>query len=188
MRALPGDFLVAALAYLGTMVDNYFAFAAQLVVTPPARHRRVAWAQVLGVGALVAIAAAVGSALSAVPLRVVGVLAVAPFALAVHAWRQRREPVREQYRRGATTTFLATLALGGDNVAVWIPLLRATGVDGALAMLATFAVLEFAFVTSAQTLATRPGVVAWGTRHAPRLVPIVYGALGVLILFECHTL
>ena len=188
MHALPSDFLVAALAYLGTMVDNYFAFAAQLVVTPPARHRRVAWAQVLGVGALVMIAGAVGAALSAVPLRLVGLLAIAPVALAVHAWRARAEPAREQYRRGATTTFLATLALGGDNIAVWIPLLRATGVEGALAVVATFAVLEFAFVTSAQRLAARPGVVAWGTRHAPRLVPIVYVALGLLILFECHTI
>jgi cadmium resistance protein CadD (predicted permease) len=188
VRALPGDFLVAALAYLGTMVDNYFAFAAQLVVTPTARHRRVAWAQVLGVGALVGIAAAVGSALAAVPLRLVGVLALAPWALALHAWRRRDEPPHEQFRRGATTTFLTTLALGGDNVAVWIPLLRATGVEGALAMLATFAILEFAFVTSAHILASRPGVVAWGTRHAPRLVPFVYGALGVLILIECHTI
>ena len=188
MQALPGDFLVAALAYLGTMVDNYFAFAAQLVLTPPERHRRVAWAQVLGVAALVGIAGAVGSALSAVPLRLVGVLALAPFALAVHAWRRRRVPAREQYRRGVTTTFLATLALGGDNVAVWIPLLRATGLEGALAMLATFAVLELVFVTSAQRLATRPSVVTWGTRYAPRLVPIVYAALGVLILVECHTL
>ncbi|MHB8827519.1 MAG: cadmium resistance transporter [Acidimicrobiales bacterium] len=188
MHALSGDVLVAALAYVGTMVDDYFAFAAQLAVTPAARHRRVAWAQVLGVGALVGIAAAVGSALSVVPLRLVGVLAIAPFALAVHAWRRRDEPSREQHRRGATTTFLATLALGGDNVAVWTPLLRATGVIGALAMLATFAVLEFAFVTSAQALAARAGVVAWGARHSSRLVPIVYGALGVLILIECHTL
>ncbi len=188
MHALFGDVLVAALAYVGTMVDNYFAFAAQLVVTPASRRRRVAWAQVFGVIALVGIATAVGSALSAVPLRLVGVLALAPFALAVHAWRRRDEPTREQYRRGATTTFLATLALGGDNVAVWIPLLRATGALGALAMLATFAVLEFAFVTSARGIASRPGIVAWGARYSSRLEPVVYGALGVLILFECHTL
>ena len=116
-----------------------------------------------------------------------GALALAPWALALHAWRRRHEPVRERYRRGATTTFLATLALGGDNVAVWIPLLRATGVEGAITMLATFSVLEFAFVASAQFLTTRPNIVAWGTRHAHKLVPFVYGALGVLILFECHT-
>ena len=59
MRALSGDVLVAALAYVATMFDNYFAFAAQLVVTPPERHRRVAWAQVWGVGTLLAISAAV---------------------------------------------------------------------------------------------------------------------------------
>lgn len=187
MRSLVSDLIVATLAYLGTMLDNYFAFAAQLVVTSRERYRRVAWAQALAVATLVVIAAGVGTALSAVPLRLIGVLAVAPWGLAWYAWRRRDVPSPEQFRRGATTTFLATLALGGDNIAVWIPLLRARGLDGALVMVAAFAVLEVVFIVTSQYLASRPRVVAWGTRRAAHLVPIVYGALGVLILIECHT-
>lgn len=188
MRSLVVDVVVAATAYVGTMLDNYFAFAAQLIVTARERYRRVAWAQALGVATLVVVAAGAGSALSAVPLRVVGVLAVAPWALAWYSWRHRHAATPEVQRRGATTTFLTTLALGGDNVAVWIPLLRARGVTGSLVMFATFVLLELAFITSSQSLASRPRVVAWGTRHSPRLVPVIYGALGVLVLLECHTL
>ena len=187
MHSLVSDLIVATLAYLGTMLDNYFAFAAQLVVTSRDRYRRVAWAQVLAVATLVVIAAGVGSALSAVPLRLIGVLAVAPWGLAWYAWRRRNAPTPEQFRRGATTTFLATLALGGDNLAVWIPLLRARGVDGGLVMIAAFAVLEVVFIVTAQYLASRPRVVAWGTRRSTFLVPFVYVALGVLVLVECHT-
>ncbi len=188
MRSLVSDLVVASLAYVGTMFDNYFAFAAQLVVTARDRYRRVAWAQATGVATLVVIAWGVGAAFNAVPLRLIGLLAIAPWGLAWYAWRHRHAPAPDAPRRGATTTFLATLALGGDNLAVWIPLLRARGVAGALVMVATFAALEVIFVVSSQYLASRPRVVAWGTRHAPTLVPVVYAALGVLVLFECHTL
>lgn len=188
MHSLVSDLVVASLAYVGTMFDNYFAFSAQLVVTARERYRRVAWAQALGVATLVIIALGVGTALAAVPLRLIGLLAIAPWALAWHAWQHRGDATRQVFRRGATTTFLATLALGGDNLAVWIPLLRAKGVAGALIMVAAFAVLEVAFILSSQYLASRPRVVDWGTRRASSLVPVIYGALGVLVLLECHTL
>lgn len=188
MHSALGVIVLASLAFLGTMFDNFFAFAAQLVVTPPARYRRVGWAQACGVMALVLLASAVGAVLSPVPLRVIGLLCVAPWALALYAWRHRHEPAREQYRRGAITTFLITLALGGDNLAVWIPLLRTHGAAGAVGSVAVLLVWEAIFVLSAQRLASHPHVVSWGQRRGPLLVPIVYLALGVLILVECHTL
>ncbi|MDE3007612.1 MAG: cadmium resistance transporter [Acidobacteriota bacterium] len=178
--------VAASLAFVGTMFDNFFAFAAQLVVTEAKRHRRVSWAHAFSVALLVVIAAAVGSVLAAVPLRLVGVLAIAPLALAVHAFRH---PVtREQYRRGVVTTFALTLTLGGDNVAVWAPLLRANGVARGVATIVIFALWELLFVTSASALAKRENIVRWGTRVAPRVVPWLYLALGVVILVECHTI
>ncbi len=187
MQSILGAVVGASLGFVGTMFDNFFAFAAQLVVTERARHRRVSGAQAVGVAALVGLAAGLGSLLAPVPLPWVGLLCVAPFAFAVHAWRHRVAP-REQYRRGALTTFALTLALGGDNLAVWIPLLRASGVSRALFTIATFALWEAVFLFGAGRFARHPRVVAWGTAHAPTLVPYVYVALGVLILFECHTI
>ncbi|HEV2427658.1 MAG TPA: cadmium resistance transporter [Acidimicrobiales bacterium] len=179
---------VGSLAFVGTMFDDYFAFGAQLIVTDRARYRRVATGQALGVAAVVAISAAVGSLLAVVPLRAIGLLAIAPIALAVHAWRHRRDERRTVFRRGALTTFVVTLGLSGDNVAVWTPLLRARGVVGGLGVVATFAAWEALFVLSAMALAAHPRVVEWGTRRAPLLVPWVYVGLGALILVECHTL
>lgn len=186
MQSIGGVVLFASLAFVGTMLDNFFAFAAQLVVTDRARYRRVSWAQVLGVAALVAIAAGASTLLVAVPVRWVGLLCVAPFAFAWHAWRQRSSP-REQFRRGALTTFALTLALGGDNLAVWIPLLRSNGTGRALLCVATFALWDLIFLLSAQRLASHPRVVAWGERRAASLMPYVYVVLGVLVLVECHT-
>ncbi|MFI5035178.1 MAG: cadmium resistance transporter [Acidimicrobiales bacterium] len=188
MHGVVAVVVVASLAFLGTMFDNYFAFAAQLVVTERAHFRRVGWAQVWGVASLLVVAGAVGSLLAPVPLRWVGVLCVAPWALALHAYRHRVDPQRERYPRGALTTYVVTLALGGDNLAVWIPILRAGGVGRGVGTVAVFVGWEVLFVVSAQALAGHPRVVSWGTRWGPRLVPWVYLALGGLILVECHTL
>jgi cadmium resistance protein CadD (predicted permease) len=178
---------VATLAYVGTMVDNFFAFAAQLVVTERERFRRVSWAQALGVATMTAFAGGLGSLLAPIPLRWIGVLSIAPFWFAWHSWRRRAAP-RQQFRRGALTTYVLTFALGGDNLAVWIPLLRANGVALAFVTIATFALLEVVFLLSAQRLATQPRVVAWGNVHATTFMPVVYALLGVLVLFECHTI
>ncbi|MEO9180398.1 MAG: cadmium resistance transporter [Acidimicrobiales bacterium] len=185
MHTISGVIIVALLAYLGTMFDNFFAFAAQLLVTDPSRFRRVSWAQALGVATLILIAAAVGSFLTLVPLPWVGLLSLAPFALGVYAFRQRAQPPREQFRRGAITTFAMTLALGGDNLAVWIPLLRANGVFHAVITVAIFALLEFFFLVGARSLVSHPRIVSWGSKYAPSLLPWVYFGLGVLILIEC---
>lgn len=187
MHTVLGVVVVAALAFVGTMFDNFFAFAAQLVVTDRARFRRVSLAQAFAMALLLAIAGTLGAVLAPIPVRWIGVLAVAPFAFALHAWRHRDAP-REQYRRGGITTFALTLALGGDNLAVWIPLLRANSLPHGLIVAGVFALLEVVFLLAAQRLALHPRVVAWGRQHAPGLIPFVYVALGVLILWECHTL
>ncbi|HVA52970.1 MAG TPA: cadmium resistance transporter [Acidimicrobiales bacterium] len=187
MHTILGVVVVATLAFVGTMVDNYFAFAAQLLVTRRDRFRRVSWAQALAVASMIALAGGLGSLLAPIPVRWVGALAVAPFSFAWHTWRHRAAP-RQQFRRGALTTFVMTFALGGDNLGVWIPLLRANGFAHAMVTIAAFAILEIVFLLGAQRVATHPRVVNWGSQHATAFMPYVYVFLGVLILVECRTI
>ncbi|MHB1252496.1 MAG: cadmium resistance transporter, partial [Acidimicrobiales bacterium] len=148
MHSLSVTITVATLAFIGTMLDDFFAFTAQLVLTPLELRRRISTAQVLGVVSLILLAAIVGSVLLSVPLRWIGILALAPWALALHAWRHRADPAREQYRRGSLTTFTITLALGGDNLAVWIPLLRANNTPREVLSIALFALWETVFLVA----------------------------------------
>src|ERR1700690_2788555 len=159
------------------MFDNFFAFAAQLIVTEEKRVRRVSYAQAVGVVALLVLAGGIGSLLSPIPLPWVGLLCLAPWALAWHAWRHRDKPPNEIFRRGAVTTFVTTLALGGDNLAVWIPLLRADGSVHAFVTVAVFAVLELVFIVAAQRITGHPRIVSWGTKHAPAFLPWLYFGL-----------
>lgn len=179
--------LLATAAFVGTMIDNYFAFAAQLLLTDHKKFRQIGIAQGLGVAVLVLLSLALGSVLSFVPLRVFGVVALAPWALGLHAWRHRHDPARPVNRRGVITTLTMTLILGGDNIAVWVPLLRSTHVSQTLLSIATFVVLDTIFIVSAQFLTRHPKVVTWGEKWADVAVPWIYFLLGVLILFECGT-
>lgn len=185
MRSLVAPLVVASLAYLGTMADNFVAFSAQLALTDGDRHRRAAVGQVTAVVAMVLVALAVGRSLHAIPLGWFGLLALAPFSFAVHAWRTRAAP-RAARRRGGLTTFLVTLSIGGDNVAVWTPLFRAGGLGHVTAVAASFAFWEILFLASSRALARHPRVVDWSVRHAPRALPAIYAALGLLVLVECH--
>jgi cadmium resistance protein CadD (predicted permease) len=115
-------------------------------------------------------------------------LCVAPFALAAHAWRQRGEPIHEQFRRGAVTTFILCMALGGDNIAVWIPLLRANGSLHEALIVVVFFFWEGLFIVGAQGIARHQRVVRYGEKYGRVLIPWIYLGLGVLILFECGTL
>jgi cadmium resistance protein CadD (predicted permease) len=183
-----GVVVVASLAFVGTMFDNFFAFAAQLSLSERARFSRVSTAHALAVGVLLLVAAGVGTLLTSIPLRWIGLLCVGPFALAAHGWSQRHQPAHEQFRRGALTTFTLCVALGGDNIAVWIPLLRANGSWHKILVLIVFAVWETLFITGAQAIAGHNRVVAFGEKYGRILMPWVYLGLGVLILFECGTL
>ncbi len=178
--------VISSLAFLGTMFDNFFAFSARLIITAHEKYRRLYWAQGLGVAALVALTASIGTILAPVPLRWVGLLCVAPFSFALYAWRHRATP-HELHKRGSLTTFVSTLALGGDNIAVWIPLLRANGATRAITTIAVFAFWEAVFLFGAQRLARHPPIVAWGRQHSPHVLPVTYFLLGVLVLVECHT-
>ena len=82
MHTILSVIVVAVLAFVGTMFDNFFAFAAQLIVTETNRVRRVSYAQALGVAALLVLAGGIGSLLAPIPLPWVGLLCLAPWALA----------------------------------------------------------------------------------------------------------
>lgn len=187
MHSLWGVIVVATFAFIGTMFDNFFAFAAQLALTKRDHFKKVSYAHALGIATLVLLAAGVGTILLAVPVRWIGLLCVAPWTLAALGWRNRDEPAHEQFRRGAVTTFTLCLALGGDNLAVWIPLLRANDSVHEMVTICVFAFWEVAFIIAARAFASHPQVIAWGVRYGRLVIPFVYLALGVVILIECGT-
>ncbi|MEI8126962.1 MAG: hypothetical protein WCG86_03990 [Actinomycetota bacterium] len=174
-------------AFVGTMTDNFAALVGQLALTDRSRHRRLAISHGLAIAVLIIASSLIGGVLISLPVQLVGVLALAPFALAVVAWRNRNK-VDAQFKRGATTTFLVAVALGGDNLAVWIPLLRAAGTGREVVLAVTLLASEGLLLLLAlqivriNFLASR---LSGLTRH---LTPVLYVLLGFLVLWQCHLL
>ena len=184
MHSITAVVVASALAFIGTMIDEFFAFTAQLSVTPDTSFRRVCEAQATGVGELVIVAYGVAAVLAPIPLAWTGLFAVATWALGLYRGRHRNDPVHERFSRGAATTFVLTVTLGGDNLAVWIVMIRSQISSHAVVTLLTFAILEGLFIVASRATARRPSFLKWRGHHARGIVAWVYFALGFLIVIE----
>jgi len=173
-------------AFAATMIDNFVALAAQLTVTPVDRHRHLAYAQFAALMSIVALSLLVGGVLNAIPLRLVGLLAFAPLGYAWSKWSRRHQPDIEHPRRGIITTALVTLALSGDNIAVWSALFRSTGVSGGLVQILSYAVLDALGLGLALVVARHPAVVNIASRVSIFVEIPLYIALSVVIMWQCH--
>ncbi|HEX4128289.1 MAG TPA: cadmium resistance transporter [Acidimicrobiales bacterium] len=208
---LGADLGVAAAAFVGTNVDNCVVTMTMVDGAPLERARRIAAGQVFGFVALVAVAAAAAALLFEFSTAVVGLLGLVPLALGLHGLvglarsseggggaapeaerrttrrKSRREPEERAVGRSFTAAALVTIAAGGDNLAVYIPLFRVGGWTN-LGAVATVFVVGEALVT---------WLILGGGRH-PRArgamrrlghvaVPILLCCVGVLVLVQAGT-
>ena len=173
-------------AFAATMIDNFVALAAQLTVTPADRHRHLAYAQFVALMSIVALSLLVGGVLNAVPLRLVGLLAFAPLGYAWSKWSRRHQPNIEHPRRGIVTTALVTLALSGDNIAVWSALFRSSGVSGGLVQVISYGIYDALGLVLTLAVARHPAVVRLATKISTAVEIPLYVALSLVIAWQCH--
>ena len=213
---LGADLGVAAAAFVGTNVDNTVVAMAMVAGAPLERARRIAVGQVIGFVVLVVVAAAAAAVLYEFSTAVVGLLGLVPLAIGVRGLvglarrhpggeaeadavpgaqaaqpaaqkRHRRRPEERAVGRSLTAAALVTIAAGGDNLAVYIPLFRVGGATNIGVIVAVF--------TAGEALVT--WVVLAGGRH-PRArgamerlghvaVPILLCCVGILVLVQAGT-
>jgi cadmium resistance protein CadD (predicted permease) len=198
---LGADLGVAAAAFVGTNVDNCVVIMAMVAGAPPQRAHRIAVGQAFGFAVLVAVSAAAAAVLFEFSTAVVGLRGVVPLAIGLHGlvglarghpdgeaapspatatsrrrrrWRSR--PEQRAVGRSLTAAALVTIASGGDNLAVYIPLLRVGGATRVGAVVAVFLVGE-ALVTWL--------ILAGGGHPKARGVMLRLGHLAVPILLCC---
>jgi cadmium resistance protein CadD (predicted permease) len=152
------------------------------------RPRQIVAGQYLGMAVLVAVSATAALGLAAVPDRWVRLLGLVPLGLGVAGLvgtvRARSAGDRDApvVARGTVAVVGLTIAAGADNVAVYTPAFRAAGAAGSVVMVVVFAVLVGAWCVAAAWLGSHRGVVRAVERTGGWVVPVVFIALGVLIL------
>jgi cadmium resistance protein CadD (predicted permease) len=152
--------------------------------------RDIALGQYLGFAGILAVAAAAALGATFLPGWAVPYLGLLPIALgvkaAVAAWRRRGDPDEETARTAdgprAVEVAMVTLANGGDNIGVYVPVFVTAGVGGMSTYVGVFLVLVAVWVAAGRYFATRPVVARGLARWGHVLLPVVLIGIGLLIL------
>jgi cadmium resistance protein CadD (predicted permease) len=193
VAGLPAEFGIAALAFVGTNIDNVLVTTAMVATAPPARARRIAAGQVVGFAVLILVAVATAIALFDVPTRAIGLLGLVPVVLGLHGLVALRHPdahqraTRRAFGKGVIAAALVTIGAGGDNLAVYIPLFRSANGAGRAATALVFVVGEVLLTLLVLSAGRHPRTQAAVSRIGTIATPLLYCAIGVFILIDANT-
>jgi cadmium resistance protein CadD (predicted permease) len=206
---LGADIGVAAAAFVGTNVDNCVVTMAMVAGAPLHRAHRIAAGQVVGFVVVVAVSAAGAAVLYEFSPAVVGLLGLVPLAIGVSGLlglarrragtdsvpaavptprsRWRRRPEDRAVGQSLTAAALVTVAAGGDNLAVYIPLLRVGGATNLGAIAAVFVVGEVLVTWLVLAGGRHPKARQIMLRMGHVAVPVLLCCVGVLVMVQAGT-
>jgi cadmium resistance protein CadD (predicted permease) len=192
MRGLWSTAGLAVLLFVSANVDDIFVLVA-FFSDRAFRAREVVAGQFSGMVALIASSVLLSTVARLVPPRCVGLLGAIPVVLGVVRLAQRNgsatdeeplsRPAGGGFGRGLAVG-LTTMATGGDNIAVYVPVF-ATRTRPELALtIVVFLLLTAVWCTAGHRLVTHPRIGTLLRRHARRVTPFVFVALGLFILIK----
>lgn len=188
----------ATALFAGTNIDDMLLLAVLFGrATGRARPLRI----VIGwyAGYVVVLAAVVVGALGArlLPERVIPFLGLLPLVLGLRAawtaWRERCSrdgSLSDDHARysasapGAGTSAALSLANGGDNIGVYVPVFAASRPGAQLIYVGVFLVLVGVWCAAGRLVASRPLIARAMTRWGHVVLPVVLIGLGLAILIE----
>ncbi|GLY20421.1 cadmium resistance transporter [Micromonospora sp. NBRC 101691] len=175
----------AAVVFAATNVDDIVVltvlFVAARATGRPRRWQIVA-GQYAGIAALVAVAAIAAVGLLVVPEPWTGLLGLLPVALGVRALLRRDDDEAPAVVGGLAGVAGVTIANGADNIAVYVPVFRTLSPAEALVFLLVFVAGVGLWCVVGARLGGHPRVVRLVERTGHWLVPVIFMAIGVVIL------
>jgi cadmium resistance protein CadD (predicted permease) len=149
---------------------------------------RVVAGQYLGFGVLLAVSVVGALGAGLLPEPVLPWLGLVPLLLGLRAawqvWRARRDGDEPEPVPGPSVLAVATVTIanGGDNIGVYVPVFAVAGTAGLVAYVVVFLVLVGVWCAAGRFLATRPVVARTLARWGHVVLPVVLVAVGLLIL------
>lgn len=183
--------------FISTDLDDVLVLLS-FFADPRFRIRQIVAGQFIGIALLYAVSVAASWLTLGVPRALVGLLGLVPVAMGLKsAWELSKSAGPSERVSGlgapAQRSHIAavaamTVANGGDNVSVYIPLFALrSGRDIAL-MGVVFGVMTALWLSLAYWLTRHRLIGAPVRRYMRALMPIVFIALGILILCQAGTL
>jgi cadmium resistance transport/sequestration family protein len=206
MSWLISTIVAGATAFVATNIDDIVILMLFFAQENANFHRKhIITGQYLGFSALIlaSLPGFLGGLI--VPKAWIGLLGLAPIAIGIS---HLIHPNHEQELQAVSTdpsstkapmsiaTLLApqtyhvaavTIANGGDNIGIYVPLFANTNLIGLGVLLAVFFTLVAVWCYIAFQLTRHPRIAPILTRYGRRIVPFVLIALGIFILIESHS-
>lgn len=185
-------FFTSVAAFISTNLDDIFMLT---LFFAQAKGRKgalkVVAGQYIGMGCLAALSILGALGTQLVPQRYVGLLGFVPLCLGIKAWMDYRsqgnksrqeEETSETPGIGIISVALVTMANGGDNIGVYIPVFSGYSAGELAEALAVFAMMTALWCRLGYSLGNHPGIKEKIERYQHILVPLILSALGVIIL------
>ncbi len=184
--------LLGITAYIGTNMDDLllgmFLFAN---ADEEKDGRRILLGKYLGIGFLVLVSAAAAFGLRVFPLTRLSVLGVIPILLGIkeirsglHDSEEEQTKEREAKKTLAVWVMMITIANGADNIGVYIPLFAGFEIWQVLVVCGIFALMTFLWCCLSQKIAEWKFLHSFLTRYKKWIIPTVFIALGIYIIFK----
>lgn len=177
--------IASTAAFTGTNLDDLFL---NLLFFPqadsPRSVRSVVAGKYLGIGVLVLLSLLGAGGAQLLPQKALALLGLIPLALGLRAWFPRNDSNEGPPVSALSVWSVAgvTLANGGDNLGVYIPLFAGYPAPQLAVVLLVFALLTAVWCVMGRRLADLPRLREFLLRHRAEIVPVVLTALGLYIL------
>jgi cadmium resistance protein CadD (predicted permease) len=164
---------------------------------PRFRIRQIVAGQFLGIAMLYAVSVAGAWATLILPRGFIGLLGLVPITMGLKsAWELLSDDPSEQMsdrisparHTNIAAVLAVTVANGGDNVSVYIPLFAMRSAPDIALMGVVFAVMTALWLSLAYWLTRHRMIGAPVRRYTRLLMPFVLITLGVLILYQAGTM
>jgi cadmium resistance protein CadD (predicted permease) len=185
--------LLAAVLFATTDIDDLLVLVV-LFADPKRRRSEIVVGQYLGMTALFLASLAVSAFALVVPERYVGLAGLLPILIGVkeliERWRGEDDDDEDEARNvhGALAVAAITIANGGDNIAVYTPLLATSGYLQIAVIAGVFAIMTGVWLEAAHWLTRHPSLGAPIRRYGHAVTPFALMALGLAILYRSGAL
>lgn len=178
-------------AFAGSNIDSLLTLSGQLAATDRSRHRRIAEGQLTATVIVIGLCAVGGVGLQSVPHRLLGFLGLLPIAMGIRAGilalRGRLDDRTVPGGGGFLSSLGVTIAISGDNVAIYLPILATGSAGSGLLSILIWLMADIALIGLAGIVGRHPMIRATVARGGPIALPLVYVAVGIVVLFQAGT-
>ncbi|RYL94167.1 CadD family cadmium resistance transporter [Sporolactobacillus sp. Y61] len=187
------SFIATSIDYVIILVVLFSEFKKKKGAT-----RDIALGQYAGITVLLVVSVLAAFGLAYVPQRWVGLLGFVPMYLGLKVWfgggeddeGEEEEIIESSHRfsKLALSVTAISLAAGGDNLGVYIPLFTTLNLFDLVLTIVIYYLMAAVLLAFSRSLTAIRGVSETVEKYEKFIVPVVFVALGFMILFENGTL